>query len=73
MKLDVDKVSEQTQTKWQTCALAISHLETIGDLKSFLGACVYLIRFIKDYAMITSPLYALAASQKTKTNKIRHT
>ena len=52
--------------------LAISHLETIGDLKAFLGSCVYLRRFIKDYAMITTPVYALEASQKTKTNKIRH-
>ena len=53
--------------------LAISHLEPIGDLKSFLGACVYLRRFIKDCAMIPSPLYALGASQKTKTNRTRHT
>ena len=52
--------------------LAMSHLETIGDLKAFLGSCVYLSRFIKDYALITTPLYALEASQKTKTNRIRH-
>ena len=50
----------------------MSHLETIGGLKAFLGSCVYLSQFIKDYAMITAPLYALEASQTTKTNKIRH-
>ena len=64
VRADTDKVAD---------LLAMSHLETIGDLKSFLGACVYLSRFINDYALITAPLYALEASQKTGKNKIRHT
>ena len=52
--------------------LAIKQLATIGDLKAFLGSCVFLSRFLKDYALLTGPLYALEAKYKTKTTAIRH-
>jgi hypothetical protein len=58
---DIDKISD---------LLAITSLPTIGDLKAFLGSCVYINRFIKDYAMITAPLYALEAKYKPKTTPI---
>ena len=58
---DIDKISD---------LLAITSLPTIGDLKAFLGSCVYINRFIKDYAMITAPLYALEAKYKTKATPI---
>ena len=58
---DIDKISD---------LLAITSLPTIGDLKAFLGSCVYINRFIKDYAMITAPIYALKAKYKTKTSPI---
>ena len=51
--------------------LAVDYLHTIGDLKAFLGSCVFINRFIKDYAMITESLYALEARYKTKTTPIR--
>ena len=62
IKSDTNKIAD---------LLAVSHLPTIGDLKAFLGSCVYLNRFIKDYAMITELLSALKAKYKPKTTPIR--
>ena len=39
-----------------------------ATLKSFLGSCVYLSRFVKDYATLTLPLYELEVELKTPPN-----
>ena len=43
---------------------AITELTTAAHLGSFLGSSVYLARFVKDYASLTAPLYALSAQYK---------
>ena len=49
---------------------AITSLPDLGSLKSFLGSCVYLSRFIKDFATLTAPLYELEKQYKCLTTKI---
>ena len=66
----------------KVCDLAaISKLGQVKVLKSFLGSCVYLAKFVKDYAEISAPLYALekklrspetALHSKHCTGKCRH-
>ena len=58
-------------TKQINNLLAVDYLHTIGDLKAFLGSCMFINRFIKDYAMITESLHALDARYKTKSTPIR--
>jgi transposase InsO family protein len=41
-------------------------LPTVGALKSFLGSCVYLSRYIKDFATLTAPLYELERAFKSQ-------
>ena len=48
----------------------IEALPDIATLRSFLGSCVYLSRFIKDFAELTGPLYELEAMYKTPTTRI---
>ena len=49
---------------------AMKTLDTVAALKSFLGSCVYLSRFIKDYAKVSAPLYALEATLRSPSTKL---
>ena len=49
---------------------AMERLPTIATLRSFLGSCVYLSRYIKDFAELTGSLYSLEATYKTPTTVI---
>ena len=55
---------------------ALASMKALPDkatLKSFLGSCVYLSRFVKDYATLTLPLYELEVELKTPLTSLRGT
>ena len=56
IKMDPSKIS--TVAQWPTPS-------TVTELRSFLGLCNHFRKFIKDFASIASPLYALTKGKKT--------
>ena len=50
---------------------AIKSLPTVASLKSFLGSCVYLSRYIKDFATLTAPLYELERLYKCPSTPLK--
>ncbi len=56
IKMDPSKIS--TVAQWPTPS-------TVTELRSFLGLCNHFRKFIKDFASIASPLYALTKGKKS--------
>ena len=63
IKADLDKVSAMA---------GITALGQVKVLKSFLGSAVYLAKFVKDYAEISAPLYALEAKLRSPETALHH-